>query len=81
MKRERLELNDGCIFEGTPLEIVEQMRARAIFVSDQDVARYVAGCVDRALEADGVQLRVAGLTDTEIARNFVAELRRTGLAK
>ncbi len=77
MPRESIKLDDGCTFEGdTALDIVEQMRARAVFHPGRDVRDYIEACVRR-----GLLENVNGDTDAALAVSFITELRRNGMAR
>lgn len=75
-----LELADGRILTGTPLEIVTQMRAASQNRAGT-IPEYVAWIVRNVREAWGDELKVVGATDEELAGALVAEFVRLGLAE
>jgi hypothetical protein len=75
----KLQMRDGRLFQGTPLQIVKAMQDVAFGVGDFTVPKYVAWVVDNARRFEGVELAVEGETDDEIATSLVNEMIRTGL--
>jgi hypothetical protein len=77
----KLVIQDGRVFQGTPLQIVKAMQDIAFGVGDFTVPAYVAWVVDNAQRFEGVALAVTGETDDALCASLVSEMVRTGLAK
>ncbi len=76
----KLQMRDGRVFQGTPLQSVKAMQDIAFGVGDFTVPKYVAWVVDNAQRFEGVALTVEGETDEALAASLVKEMLRTGLA-
>ncbi|HEU4412546.1 MAG TPA: hypothetical protein VFS43_45305 [Polyangiaceae bacterium] len=77
----KLQMRDGRVFQGTPLQIVKAMQDVAFGVGDFTVPTYVAWVVENARRFEGVELAVEGETDEALAASLVDAMLREGLAK
>jgi hypothetical protein len=77
----KLQMRDGRVFQGTPMQIVKAMQDVAFGVGDFTVPRYVAWVVDNARRFEGVELAVEGETDETLCASLVDAMLRAGLAK
>jgi hypothetical protein len=77
----KLVIQDGRVFQGTPLQIVKTMQDIAFGVGDFTVPKYVAWVVDNAQRFEGVELAVAGETDEALCASLVDAMLGAGLAK
>lgn len=68
-------------FSGTPKEIAQQMHSTAFGQDGKGLREYIAWTIEQAQRVRGVVLLVDGETDEEVARSFVEEMLRTGLAE
>jgi hypothetical protein len=76
-----IEMRDGRVLSGTPLQIVRQMKELAFGVDELSFAQYVAFVVQQAQRFESVDLDVKGSDDSELAKSLVDEMTRTGLAR
>jgi len=76
----RIEMRDGRVFEGTPLEIVRDMKFIAFGVDHLDIDGYISWVAANARKFERVDLVTEGSTTKERARRLVEEMLRTGLA-
>ena len=80
-----IDMGEGHVFAGTPVEIVAQMQRVAIGVDDLDIDEYVEWVTERAATLEGVYILVAqggiraraesllrGLVDAGLARDLDA---------
>jgi ribosomal protein L5 len=77
----RIELMDGREFEGTPKQIVSQMKSIAFGVEKLTLAEYCDWTADNACKIHGLDVKLVGETDEERAASLVEEMCRTGLAR
>ncbi len=75
-----ITMRDGRKFSGTPLRIVQSMRAVAFDQKDATIDRYIDFVIDNVQRSDEVALVVAGTTEEERAASLLAELKRVGFA-
>jgi hypothetical protein len=73
--------NDGRELEGTPLQIVQAMRALAFGREDQSVESYIAWVAEQLSRLMAVTIDVNGDTVDAQAMSLVNELIRTGFAE
>jgi hypothetical protein len=73
-------MRDGRVFEGTPLEIVRDMKFIAFGVDHLDLDGYITWVADNAQKFEGVVLETEGPVIEERARRLVEAMLRTGLA-
>lgn len=77
----KIRMSDGRVFEGTALQVVQEMRATAFTPREMSVPEYVRWVWERTIEATGRELQVADGTEEQMAADLVAELVRVGLAE
>lgn len=76
----RIVMRDDRVFEGTPVEIVRDMKFLAFGVDHLDLDGYITWVAANARKFEGVELATEGPTTEERARRLVEEMLRTGLA-
>jgi len=76
----RIVMRDGRVFEGTPLEIVRDMKFIAFGVDHLDLDGYISWVAENARKFEGAELSTEGATTKERARRLVEAMLRTGLA-
>lgn len=75
----RVRMKDERVFEGTPRQIVTNMRAISLGQASTSLRDYVAFVKSQTQRWEGVDLEVTGETDDEIAASLLAALERAGL--
>jgi len=82
MKRKlKIVLADERRFEGTPTEIVEQMKYRAWGWEDKPLGEYIDWAAEQLKSQFGVEIDTSGGTDEAKAERFVEQLIERGLAR
>ncbi|MCU0655290.1 MAG: hypothetical protein MUF64_08375 [Polyangiaceae bacterium] len=74
-------MRDGRVFEGTPVEIVRDMKFIAFGVDHLDLDGYITWVAANAQRFEGVDLATEGPTTEERARRLVKAMLRVGLAR
>ena len=77
----KIVMRDGRVFQGTPLQIVQAMRAIAFTVPDYTIQQYVEWIVENAQRHEDVALHAVGDTDEALATSLIQEMLRTGLTQ
>lgn len=77
----RIVMRDGRVFEGTPLEIVRDMKFIAFGVDHLDLDSYITWVAANARKFEGVVLETEGLTTEKRAHGLVGAMLRAGLAR
>jgi|GEM_PF-587675 len=77
----RIVMRDGRVFEGTPVEIVRDMKFIAFGVDHLDLDGYISWVAANAQKFEGVVLETEGPTTEERARRLVKAMLRVGLAR
>ena len=77
----KIVMRDNRVFEGTPLQIVRAMQARAFGVEGLSVRQYIEWVAANARKFEAVELVIQGETEDELAAAFVAEMERCKLAR
>lgn len=77
----KIELRDGRVFEGTPIEIVRAMQGLAFGVEHLTLGQYVAWVASNARTFENVDLRLADGSEEEQATSLVDEMLRARLAR
>jgi hypothetical protein len=77
----KIRLNDGAEYEGTPVEILEQMKSKSMFTDAKTVDEYIDFLVENARKFEGKSLTVAGATTEERAASLVKDLKAAGMAE
>nr|BDT31994.1 hypothetical protein MFMH1_16630 [Myxococcus sp. MH1] len=75
-----IEMRDGRVLQGTPVQIVRAMQDIAFGVERLSLSEYVDWVVANAQRFESVALRVQGDTDEAKAASLVDEMVREGLA-
>ncbi|MBI4509073.1 MAG: hypothetical protein HY698_05530 [Deltaproteobacteria bacterium] len=73
-------MRDGCVFEGTPRQIAQAMKAIAFDVESLSLCKYIDWVARSTLEFEGIELHVQGATENEKAAALVREMMANGLA-
>lgn len=84
MKKDRMRIimNDGRVLQGTPVEIVSEMRShRFDELRDASLAEFMRQAADGAKRYENVVIRVQGETDAEMAAGFIADMVAGRLAQ
>jgi hypothetical protein len=76
----RIRLIDDRVFEGTPKQIVGQMRSLAFAEQSLPLIEYCNATAERAGGVHGVDIKLTGDTEEERAASLVDEMLRVGLA-
>jgi hypothetical protein len=76
-----IEMKDGRVLQGTPLQIVKAMQELAFGVDGYSIGQYIESVVDYAFRFESVTLKVTGTSDEEQAKSLVDEMLRTDLAR
>lgn len=76
----RIVMRDGRVFEGTPVEIVRDMKFLAFGVDHLDLDGYITWVAANARKFEGVFLETEGPTTEERARRLVEAMLHMGLA-
>jgi hypothetical protein len=77
----KIMLQDGRLMQGTPKQIVQQMRDLATFFEGKSFSEYIDWVVANTLRFEGFELHITGETDDERAQSLVDEMLRTDLAR
>lgn len=77
----KIRLNDGAEYEGSPVEILEQMKSKSMFTDANTVDEYIDFLVENARKFEGKSLAVAGTTTEERAASLVEALEAAGMAE
>jgi len=76
----RIQMNDGRVLEGTPVQIVGEMQYLAFGQEGKALGEYVDWAVGQLERLSGVKLPVEGASDEEKAGSLVRAMLDTGLA-
>lgn len=76
----RITMRDGRVFDGSPVEIVEQMQQLAFGWDDRPVLEYVDWVVGQLARFEGVEVHVAGGSVEAVCAALVEEMVRVGVA-
>lgn len=77
----KITLRDGRVFSGTPLQIVQGMRAVAFNKSDATLDQYIEFVADNVRRNDELSITVPPGTEEERSASLIAELQRIGFAQ
>lgn len=77
----KIRLNDGAEYEGTAVEILEQMKSKSMFTDAKTLDEYIDFLVENARKFEGKSLAVAGGTTGERAVSLVDALKAAGMAE
>ena len=76
----RIQMNDGRVLEGTPVQIVGEMQYLAFGQEGKSLGEYVDWTVAQLERFTGVKLAVEGTSDEEKAASLVRAMLDAGLA-
>ena len=76
----RIRVNDGREFEGTPLQIVQEMKSIAFGHDSNSLDDYIDWVKRQTEEFMGLELTVQGETTAQKAESLVEEMLRVHLA-
>ena len=76
----RIQMNDGRVLEGTPVQIVGEMQYLAFGQEGKTLAEYIDWTVAQLERFTGVKLAVEGASDEEKAASLVRGMLEGGLA-
>ena len=78
----RIEVSaDGRVFQGTPKQIVMQMKSISPGLAHLSLGEYIERNVASIARAFGVDLTVVGETDDERATSFIEQMIEGGYAR
>jgi hypothetical protein len=77
----KIRLNDGAEFDGTPVEILEQMKAGTMFTEAKSIDEYIDFLVDTVRKFQGKEVAVTGKTTEERAASLLDGFKAAGLAE
>jgi hypothetical protein len=78
----RIEVvGDGHVCEGTPKQILMQMKSLAFGAEHQTLREYIEDNVANIARGFGIQSRLTGETDEELAESFVQQMLDGGYAR
>jgi hypothetical protein len=77
----KVRLNDGAEFEGSPVEILEQMKAGTMFTEGKSIDEYIDFLVDTVRKFQGKEVAVTGKTTEERAASLLDGFKTAGLAE
>ena len=76
----KIEMRDGRRFEGTPVQIVQAMKAIAFGVDGKSLSEYIDWVAAQALKFEAIELDVRGDDDEGKAAALVGAMLEAGLA-
>jgi hypothetical protein len=76
----KITTQDGRVFDGTALQIVQKMKSMA-FNGTGTLGEYIDWVIDNTQRFNDIALNVTGETDEDRANSLIAEMLRVGLAK
>ena len=77
----KIEMRDGRVFEGTPIEIVQAMQGLAFGVEHLTLGHYITWVASNAHKFEGVDLHIPDGSEEQRATSLVDEMLRTRLAR
>ncbi|MCC6310973.1 MAG: hypothetical protein IT345_08670 [Trueperaceae bacterium] len=77
----KIRLNDGAEYEGSPVEILEQMKSKSMFTDAKTIDEYIDFLVENARKFEGKSLAVAGATTETRAASLIEALQSAGMAE
>ena len=76
----RIQMNDGRVLDGTPVQIVGEMQYLAFGQEGKTLGEYIDWAVAQLERFGGAKLTVEGKTDEEKATSFTQAMLDAGLA-
>ena len=78
----RIEVvGDGHVFEGTPKQILMQMKSLAFGAEHMSMREYIEGNVANIARGFGIAFKLTGETDEELAESFLQQMLDGGYAR
>jgi len=77
----KIRLNDGAEFEGSPVEILEQMKSGTMFTETKTIDEYIDFLVDTVRKFQSKTVTVAGKTTAERAASLLDGFKAAGMAE
>lgn len=77
----RIRVQDGRVYEGTPMQIVQSMKSIALGAPRMTLSEYVDWVAARAGSIEGAPLVIDGTNDHERCEHLVSRLLELGLAE
>lgn len=77
----KVRAQDGRVFDGTPIQIVQSMKSIALGAPNMTLGQYVDWVAARAEAIEGVALEVGGVTDEEKCARLIERMLERGLAE
>lgn len=77
----KLRVQDGRVFDGTPVQIVQSMKSIALGAPTMTLGQYVDWVAARAGAIEGLALEVGGVTDEEKCERLIERMLARGLAE
>jgi hypothetical protein len=78
----RIEVvGDGHVFAGTPKQILMQMKSLAFGAEHQTLREYIEANVVNIARGFGIEFKLTGETDEELAASFLQQMLDGGYAR
>jgi predicted RNA-binding protein with PIN domain len=78
----RIEVvGDGHVFQGTPRQILMQMKSLAFGAEHMTMREYIEGNVANIRRGFGIEFKLTGDTDDELAESFLQQMLAGGHAR
>jgi hypothetical protein len=78
----RIEVvGDGHVFQGTPQQILMQMKSLAFGAEHMSMREYIEGNVANIARGFGITFKLTGETDEELAESFLQQMLDGGYAR
>ncbi|MGH7295034.1 MAG: hypothetical protein ACRELB_08875 [Polyangiaceae bacterium] len=78
----RIEVvGDGHVFQGTPRQILMQMKSLAFGAENKTLREYIEGNVANIARGFGIHFKLVGETDDELAESFLQQMLDGGYAR
>jgi len=74
-------VGDGHIFAGTPAQILMQMKSLAFGAEHMTMREYIEGNVANIVRGFGIEFKLTGDTDDELAASFLQQMLDGGYAR
>jgi hypothetical protein len=78
----RIEVvGDGHVFQGTPKQILMQMKSLAFGAEHMSLREYIEGNVANIARGFGITFKLVGETDEDLAESFLQQMLDGGYAR
>ena len=78
----RIEVvGDGHVFQGTPQQILMQMKSLAFGAENMSMREYIEGNVANIARGVGITFKLTGETDEDLAVSFLKQMLDGGYAR